>query len=102
MNETTDNKADYLILMKVPPRFHKQVWAIQLMKTMETYLPNIRADPTFEDRAESEFGKLLESFTDKNRRELLATGDAFLYDNTYSNNLYGRGLMMFRNKLKGI
>jgi hypothetical protein len=102
MKETTDNKAEYLVRMDVPKRFHKQAWAIQLMKTIEEYKDKVRPDPTFEERAESEFAKLLESFTDKNRRELLNTGNIFLFDPSYPNNLYGKGLMAFRNQLRGI
>jgi hypothetical protein len=102
MKESTDNKADYLIRMEIPKRFHKQAWAIQLLKIMEEYRDRVRPDPTFEERAESEFGKLLESFTDKNRRELLETGDMFLFDPSYPQNLYGKGLMAFRNQLRGI
>ena len=99
MQESTDNKAEYLVRMEIPKRFHKQAWAIQLSKTMEEYAPRVRSDNNFEERAEAEFGKLLESYTEKNKRELLNTGDAFLFDPTYPNNLYGKGLMALRNKL---
>lgn len=100
VSETTDNKTSYLINMSIPTRFKKQAWAITLQKKIDEFLPRIRQDPAFEEKAETEFAKLLLSFTEKNRRELLATGDSFLYDETYPNNLYGRGLMNFRNQLK--
>jgi hypothetical protein len=102
MQESTDNKAEYLVRMEIPKRFHKQAWAIQLSKTMEEYAPRVRSDNNFEERAEAEFGKLLESYTEKNKRELLNTGDAFLFDPTYPNNLYGKGLMALRNKLTSV
>jgi hypothetical protein len=100
VSETTDNKANYLIQMNIPQRFRKQAWAVRLQETIDRFIPNVRTDPSFEEKAENEFAKLLLSFTEKNRRELLATEDSFLFDDTYPNNLYGRGLMNFRNQLK--
>jgi len=102
LKETTDNKADYLIEMDVPTRFRKQTWGVALLEKISRFEERgVRPDSLFEDRAENEFSKLLEGFTEKNLRELLATGDAFLYDSTYPNNLYGKGLMYFRNSIKG-
>jgi hypothetical protein len=100
MRETTENKAEYLIRMEIPKRFQKQPWAIQLTKIIEEYSPRVRPDTDFEEKAEAEFAKLLDSYTEKNKRELLNTGDAFLFDPTYPNNLYGRGLMTLRNQLQ--
>jgi hypothetical protein len=100
VSETTDNKANYLIQMSIPQRFQKQTWAKKLQEIIDRFIPSVRPDPSFEEKAESEFAKLLLSFTEKNRRELLATEDSFLFDDSYPNNLYGRGLMNFRNQLK--
>lgn len=99
--ESTDNKADYLIDMEVPNRFRKQTWGVTLLETIDKFTrKGVRPDPLFEDRAENEFARLLEGFTEKNRRELLATGNAFLFDPTYPDNLYGKGLMYFRSTIK--
>lgn len=101
LKETTDNKADYLISMEVPKRFRKQTWGVALINTIEEYQARgVRPDPRFEDRAEMEFSKILDSFTDKSRRELLETGTMFLFDEAYPNNLYGRGLMKYRTQLQ--
>lgn len=100
LKETTDNKADYLINMEVPKRFSRQPWGIVLNSKIDEYRQRgVRPDPLFGDRAENEFTRLLEGFTEKARRELIATGNAFLFDSTYPENLYGKGLMYFRSTL---
>jgi hypothetical protein len=102
-NETTDNKADYLINMTIPPRFKRQAWAVSLQATIDDFSRRgVLPDPSFDDRAEAEFGRVLEGMTEKSRREILATGESFLYDDTYLGNLYGRGLMTFRSTLTNL
>jgi hypothetical protein len=86
--------------MSIPDRFKRQPWAAALQTTIDEYRGRgAIADPLFEDRAEVEFARLLEGLTEKSRREIQATGEAFLYDDTYPGNLYGRGLMAFRSNL---
>lgn len=100
VSETTDNKADYLINMSLPNRFKNQKWGIEIINTINEFIKRgVKPDSNFESNAESEFSRLLDSFTEKSKRELLATGDSYLYDETYPFNLYGKGLMNLRNKL---
>jgi hypothetical protein len=99
--QSTDNKADYLISMEIPPRFKKQAWAAELQRIIDEYRQRgAKPDPIFEDRAETEFARVLENLTDKSKRDILSTEEAFLFDEGYPGNLYGKGLMHFRSKLQ--
>lgn len=98
--ESTDKKAEFLAQMDVPPRFRNQPWARPVRDIIDRIRARGRArgvDPT--PRPPS-YEALPDILTARARRELVDTGNAFLYDATVPNNEYGVILMGIRPTLR--
>lgn len=99
--ESTDNKAMYLVSQKIPKRFEKQTWAKELQGKIDRAVSRGVAPVKYETNVEEHVRNFLRSMTitDKAKKEIAETGDAFLFDETLPGNIYGIAYMTIRSTL---
>lgn len=99
--ESTDNKAMYLITQRIPKRFEKQTWAKELQIRIDWAVSKGIKPLNYERDPEEHIRAFIRSatITDKAKRELAETTDAFLLDETLPGNIYGMVYMNIRSTL---